>query len=80
MSSAYCTTHQNRKQQVKCQKCNDKYILHYGGKSERTSCRNHNYVTNQLGQPQCIDCHLIKNKYNQNCYHTTKPTMSCSIL
>ena len=41
----YCTTHQNREQnKAQCQKCNDTYILHYGGKSQRTKCRNHHYI------------------------------------
>lgn len=79
----YCTTHQNRTStycSAKCQKCNDIYLLHYGGKSQRTSCRNHNYIVNQLGQMQCIDCCLIKNQSSRNCYHTAKPVMPCVIL
>lgn len=78
----YCTENQNREQycSAKCQKCNDKYILHYGGKSRRTSCRNHNYIVNQLGQMQCIDCSKIKNQSSLNCYHTSKPIMQCVIL
>jgi hypothetical protein len=81
MASMYCTTHQNREQnKARCQKCNDTYILHYGGKSQRTRCRNHHYIVNQLGQMQCLDCNLIKNEYSVNCYHTSKPTTLCAIL
>lgn len=82
MTSLFCTIHQNGEQysSAQCKKCNDTYILHYGGKSERTSCRNHNYIMNQLGQMQCLDCNLIKNQYSRNCYHVAKQKQLCVIL
>ena len=54
---------------AKCVKCKDYFIIHYGGKSQRNSCRNHNWKNVGINK-LCKTC----NKYKQNlkcsnCYH-----------
>jgi hypothetical protein len=81
MASLYCTLQQNRSMhKVYCEKCNDKFVLTYGNKSERNSCRYHNHIVNQLGQLKCTDCDLIGNQCSKNCYHVQRPKSQCVIL
>jgi hypothetical protein len=69
---------QQEEEPVKCVKCNDRYILHYGGKSKRTSCRVHNWVKKDYeiidGQVYtvelCLTCNVLKSNHgSSNCYH-----------
>jgi len=54
----------------KCKKCKDKFIIHYCGKSERNSCRFHNYIIYK-NQYYCNICNKFKSEVrSRNCYHT----------
>jgi len=53
-----------------CKKCYDKFIVHYGGKSQRASCRYHNYIARN-GHFYCINCDRFKSEIKcRNCYHS----------
>ena len=49
---------------VTCRKCRDSFILDYGGKSIRRSCRCHEYINGE-----CTDCGKIESRGGHNCYH-----------
>ena len=54
---------------VICCKCQDRFKPHYGCKSERNSCRQHNYVIWE-GELFCIDCNKSRKEIrSRNCYH-----------
>ena len=54
---------------VICCKCQDRFKPHYGCKSERNSCRQHNYVIYE-GKLFCLDCNKFRNEIrSRNCYH-----------
>ena len=53
-----------------CKKCNDTFVLYYCGKSQRNSCRYHNYIAykNRL---YCTICNKFKSDIkSRNCYHS----------
>ena len=52
---------------VICGKCNDRFIVTFGGYSQRRSCREHNYINNI-----CDICNKKKNEGSQCCYHMKK--------
>lgn len=59
---------------IKCIKCGDYYKSHYGGKSQRHSCRAHNYkiMHNDYGEKIlfCLTCNKYKYEIKgRNCYH-----------
>ena len=63
---------------VRCVKCGDNFKIHWGGKSQRTSCRHHNWVKRDYeiidGQVHtivwCLTCNVPKSKHRtSNCYH-----------
>jgi len=59
---------------VTCVKCGDTFRLHFGGKSQRTSCRVHNWKLgyDRLGRvySYCKTCHRTKKEIScRNCYH-----------
>ena len=59
---------------VKCVKCGDYFKMDHGGKSQRTSCREHNWVKREYklidDTEWCKTCDRIKSQYGcQNCYH-----------
>jgi len=49
----------------KCAKCIDTFKVHYGGLSERNSCRRHKYKNGI-----CTFCNKIKGGGGGNCYHS----------
>ena len=59
---------------IKCVKSHDTFRIHYGGKSQRTSCRTHNW-SNELNYSNeivtyCKTCHRNKKEIlSSNCYH-----------
>jgi hypothetical protein len=54
----------------RCKKCKDKFVVQYGGKSERNSCRYHNYIIYN-NQYYCNICNKFKSEVrSRNCYHT----------
>ena len=53
---------------IKCNKCGDRYIPHYGLKSKRTSCRAHRFELDNI-HLKCKDCQLIKGTSSRNCFH-----------
>ena len=60
---------------IRCAKCGDYYKMHYGGKSQRTSCRVHHYkiTKNKFGQKQlfCVICNRYHSDMgSRNCYHS----------
>ena len=68
----------NREIQIdkkKCHKCGDLFVPTYGGCSERTSCRVHNYDENN----KCICCGKDPSM-SHNCYHKVKQPKQCTIL
>ena len=48
-----------------CEKCNDRFLVHWGGRSERTPCRFHSW--DQSGKCSC--CEQDRANYSGNCYH-----------
>ena len=63
-----------KKIRVICAKCNDVFILSYGGKSHRCPCRYHNFDKNDF----CIDCNRHKKHImSSNCYHIRKTPLCC---
>lgn len=48
-----------------CKKCGDKFKVHYGGFSQRRSCREHYFVNGN-----CTHCHKEKGLNGSNCYHS----------
>ena len=55
---------------VRCVKCGDRYKPSWGLKSERTSCREHNYKLIN-GRLFCIDCDTYHSYIRSRCcYHT----------
>ena len=52
---------------VTCRKCEDRFILDYGGKSNRQSCRYHDYK-----KGSCLDCGKDENHGGGNCHHVRK--------
>jgi len=54
----------------RCKKCNDKFKIHFGGKSQRNSCRHHNYIIKNNSW-YCNICNKFKHEImSRNCYHT----------
>jgi len=59
---------------IKCIKCGDYYKPHYGGKSERRSCRAHDYkIIYDKFRQRHLFCKIC-NRYHyergsHNCYH-----------
>ena len=45
------------------------FWYHFGGYSQRKSCREHNYINNI-----CTMCNKKKNEGGSNCYHKKKKT------
>ena len=50
---------------VRCAKCGDSFLLHFGGKSQRTSCRVHNWKLD-------YDIHGRIYSYCKTCNRTKK--------
>ena len=60
-----------------CSKCGCNFKLHIAGRSERRSCRYHNFDNNY-----CKDCGCFRHQIkNQNCLHIyqEKICLSCTI-
>ena len=65
-----CYSIDNKKKKSKCKKCGDKFYIHYGGKSQRTSCRNHCYILYD-GLLYCTICNKFNSEIkSRNCYHS----------
>jgi len=67
-------TFNHKRDPVRCVKCGDYFKVHCGGKSQRTSCRDHNWVKREYklidDTVWCKTCDRIKPKYGcHNCYH-----------
>jgi hypothetical protein len=62
-----------------CDKCHDTFYAKYGGVSARNSCRQHNYVKNEIGKIICRDCNKEKGFGSYNCYHKNKPRYICCL-
>jgi len=68
MGAAYFKNMKDFEGKIECCKCKDRYKPFYGGKSQRTSCRYHNYVRTANGGKICLDC-KYHGRGGRNCYH-----------
>ena len=68
--SYYCINQSKQQDHAICEKCNDRYVIHGGRFSQRTSCRHHWWIDGF-----CRDCHIEHNAFNSSkgCYHTSMP-------
>jgi hypothetical protein len=60
----------------KCTKCDCKFKLHLAGRSERRSCKYHNFDNNY-----CVDCGCFRHQVqNMNCLHIYHETVCLSCV